>query len=52
MKKIILDTNFLITAIKFKVDIFTEINRICDFNYKIFKRQIFKLHENIYQNRR
>ncbi len=36
MKKIILDTNFLLTALKFKVDIFSEINRICDFNYKIF----------------
>ncbi len=32
---IVLDTNFLITALKFKIDIFGEIERICDFNYEI-----------------
>lgn len=36
MRKIILDTDFLLTSLRFKVDIITEINRICDFNYKIF----------------
>ena len=36
MKKIILDTNFLLIPIQFKVDIFSEIDRICDFNYKLF----------------
>lgn len=35
MKRIILDTNFLLIPIQFKVDIFSEIQRICDFNYKI-----------------
>lgn len=35
MKKIILDTNFLLTALKFKVDIFSELDRICNFNYKV-----------------
>lgn len=36
MKKIILDTNFLLIPSKFKVDIFSEIKRICDFNYNLF----------------
>lgn len=36
MKKIILDTNFLLAPYQFKVDIFTEINRIADFRYEIF----------------
>jgi rRNA-processing protein FCF1 len=36
MKKIILDTNFLMIPSQFKVDIFTEINRICHFNYKLY----------------
>lgn len=31
MKKIYLDTNFLLIPIQFKVDIFDEIERICDF---------------------
>jgi rRNA-processing protein FCF1 len=35
MQKIILDTNFLLIPVQFKVDIFSEIQRICDFNYKI-----------------
>ena len=39
MKKIILDTNFLLIPIQFKVDIFSELKRICDFNYELF---IFK----------
>lgn len=36
MKRIILDTNFLLIPFKFKVDIFSELNRICDFNYRLF----------------
>ena len=36
MKKIILDTNFLLIPIQFHVDIFTEIERICLFEYKLF----------------
>ena len=35
MKKIIIDTNFLLIPYQFKVDIFSEIRRICDFNYEI-----------------
>lgn len=36
MEKIILDTNFLLIPGLFKVDIFTEIRRICDFSYKLY----------------
>ena len=36
MKRIILDTNFLLIPPKFKVDIFEEFRRICDFNYKLY----------------
>lgn len=36
MKKIILDTNFLLTSIKFKVPLFEEINRICNFKYQLY----------------
>ncbi len=36
MKKVIIDTNFLIVPYKFKVDIFSEFERICDFNYKLY----------------
>ncbi|MBS3104931.1 DUF188 domain-containing protein [Candidatus Woesearchaeota archaeon] len=36
MQKIIIDTNFLMIPIQFRVDIFSEIDRICDFNYKLF----------------
>ncbi len=35
MKKIILDTNFLMIPAQYRVDIFSEIDRICDFNYEI-----------------
>jgi len=34
--KIILDTNFLLIPIQFKVDIFSEIDRICMFKYKLY----------------
>ncbi|MBW2980284.1 DNA-binding protein [Candidatus Woesearchaeota archaeon] len=36
MKKIIIDTNFLMAVSQFKVDIFSEIRRICDFSYQLF----------------
>ncbi len=36
MKKIILDTNFLLIPYKFKVDVFSEINRICNFKYDVY----------------
>ena len=36
MKKIIIDTNFLMIPYKFRVDIFSEFNRICNFNYRLF----------------
>ena len=35
MKHIILDTNFILIPIQFKVDIFVELRRICDFNYEV-----------------
>ncbi len=35
MHTIFLDTSFLIDAVKFKVDIFSELERICDFQYEI-----------------
>ena len=35
MKKIILDTNFLVSSVHFKADIFSEIKRIYSFNYQI-----------------
>ncbi len=33
--KIVLDTNFLLIPAQFKVDIFSEIRRICDFSYEL-----------------
>jgi len=36
MKKIILDTNFLLIPGQFGVDIFSELQRICDFKYGLF----------------
>jgi rRNA-processing protein FCF1 len=36
MRKILLDTNFLLIPIQFKVDIFSEIDRICLFRYKLY----------------
>ena len=35
MKIIILDTNFLLIPAQFKVDIFSEIDRICHFSYEL-----------------
>ncbi|MFA5887356.1 MAG: PIN domain-containing protein [Candidatus Nanoarchaeia archaeon] len=34
MKYIVLDTNFMISALGFKIDIMGELTRICDFNFK------------------
>ena len=36
MKRIVLDTSFLLSCIKFKIDLFSELKRICDFDYAIF----------------
>lgn len=36
MKKIILDTDFLIDCVKYKIDLFSEIRRILDVNYKVY----------------
>ena len=35
MRNIILDTNFLMIPLQFKVDIFSEIERICNFKYEL-----------------
>ena len=36
MKRIIIDTNFLMIPFQFRVDIFSEFSRICNFNYELF----------------
>ena len=36
MKRILIDTNFLMIPWQFKVDIFSEFDRICSFSYKLF----------------
>jgi len=36
MEKILLDTNFLLAVGEFKIDIFSEFERICNFTYKLF----------------
>ena len=36
MKKILLDTNFLLIPHQFRVDIFTQIDKISTFKYKLF----------------
>lgn len=35
MKTIILDTNFLVYCAKYKIDLFSEMTRICNFQYKL-----------------
>jgi len=35
MHSIILDTNFLLSSLKFKIDFISEIDRICKFNYEV-----------------
>ena len=51
MKKILIDTNFLMVPWQFKVDIFSEFDRICHFNYQlyVFDKTINEL-ENIVVN--
>ena len=51
MNRIILDTNFLMIPGQFHVDIFSELGRICNFNYKlyIFEESINEL-RNIINN--
>ncbi len=36
MKKVFLDTNFLMAVLELKIDIFTEIQKACDFPYQLF----------------
>ena len=36
MKKVILDTSFLLVPYQFNIDIINEIERICDFQYGLF----------------
>jgi hypothetical protein len=36
MRGVILDTNFLMIPASLKVDIFTELDRICNFQYEVF----------------
>ena len=36
MKKIILDTNFLMAIGRFKIDILSELERICDFQFVVY----------------
>jgi len=35
MKKILLDTSFLVKCAEYHIDPFTEINRVCDFRYTL-----------------
>lgn len=34
MKTIVLDTNFIMSCLSFKIDIIRELERVCDFTYK------------------
>ena len=36
MYKIIIDTDFLLHSVTNKVDIFTELKRVCDFSFKVY----------------
>ena len=53
MRKIIIDTNFLMIPFQFRVDIFSEIDRLCNFAYKlyIFSASIGEL-ESIIKNQK
>ena len=35
MKTILIDTNFLVEIIKFKINLFLELDRVCDFNFEV-----------------
>ena len=54
VKKIILDTNFLLILEQFKVDIFSEIDRISNFKYKllVFDRILDELEKIVQSQRR
>jgi len=45
MRRILIDTNFLMIPYKFKIDIFSEFGRICNFNFRlhIFKQTMEEL---------
>ena len=45
MIKVILDTNFLMIPYKFRVDIFSELTRVCNFSYKLY-RMLYNLKTN------
>ncbi len=52
MKKVILDTNFLIYCCKFKIDFLEELKRILDFDFEVYTLNIVlleleKLKENL-----
>jgi rRNA-processing protein FCF1 len=53
MKKIILDTNVLMAVSEFKLDVFTQIEKFCDFRYKIYVLSgiIDELHDIINKQR-
>ncbi len=36
MYKVILDTDFLLSSLRFKIDFISEIERICKFNYEVY----------------
>lgn len=53
MEKILLDTNFLLIPAYFKVDIYAEINRICNFPYQLYVMdKSFKELDGIIENQR
>lgn len=53
IKKILLDTNFLLIPGQFKVDIFSELERACDFNFKVYiLDKTVKELENILKNQK
>ena len=49
MKRIIIDTNFLMIPGQFRVDIYSEFRRICNFNYGlfIFEQSIYELKNTV-----
>ena len=53
MKRIILDTNFLLIPLQSKVDIFAELQRICPFPYEVcILKQTYDELESISKNAR
>ena len=35
-RKVFLDTSFILNSLKYKIDMFSELNRILDFNFEIY----------------